>query len=91
MIYFLKFAKTFATGNSLLEVPDQLYSGVLITSLTWFLFLLLDLGPHSKYQDISPGFTKGKGAEKKPVFSMVSCQTGGRGVSEGSEKTILLF
>ena len=33
----------------------------------------------------------GKGAEKKPVFFMVFCQTGGRGVSEGSEKTILLF
>ena len=28
---------------------------------------------------------------KKNVFFMVFCQTGGRGVSEGSEKTILLF
>ena len=33
----------------------------------------------------------GKGSEKKPVFFMVFCQTGGRGVSEGSKKTIKLF
>ena len=33
----------------------------------------------------------GKGSEKKPVFFMVFCQTRGRGVSEGSKKTILLF
>ena len=33
----------------------------------------------------------GKGSEKKSVFFMVFCQTGGRGVSEGREKTILLF
>ena len=29
--------------------------------------------------------------KKNPYFFMVFCQTGGRGVSEGSEKTILLF
>ena len=33
----------------------------------------------------------GRVPKKKSVFFMVFCQTGGRGVSEGSEKTILLF
>ena len=33
----------------------------------------------------------GKGSEKKTVFFMVFCQIGGRGVSKGSEKTIMLF
>ena len=37
------------------------------------------------------GPTWGRGPKKKYVFLMVFCQTGGRGVSEGSEKTILLF
>ena len=33
----------------------------------------------------------GKGAEKNPVFFMIFCQGPRAGVSEGSEKTILLF
>ena len=56
-----------------------------------FLVVLMNLCIPLGLVTLSIYMYKGRVPEKKSVFLMVFCQTGGRGVSEGSEKTILLF
>ena len=73
------------TDFSLHRTNDQ--RGIFVNSHSkWEYFSLLVLMFH-----ILLDILLGKGAEKKTVFFMVFCQTGGREVSEGSEKTIMLF
>ena len=80
----------FEFTQKILTVENGYNSTIFLISSLWFKVEDIHNTNQTLKTLITPSIKEGF-RKRKNVFFMVFCQTGGRGVSEGSEKTILLF